>query len=340
MQHLFHTDRKMIFNNTSEGFFSLAMLELTDRCNFKCLHCYNDASYNQRNVSMIKETIAYLKELGVVYVILTGGEALIYPDFEEIYLHLKKNGFLVTIYTNGSHIIDYTALWEEYPPFCFSVSIYGINSDMYNSFTNTKRQFERVVCGLETAFQLGIPLELKAIVTKNNFDAVMSGAYDRFAERFGTRIKYGYALFETEAGNDSIHKLQLDSSQLYAIAQIPENFHIRQKYMECLRHNPCYRECKAGRKTLAVNSAGDFCVCIRDTSNGYQEKGMTVGKIREYLRRRKDAIVEINRLQKCVTCNANEICSGDCILEGETQGSEVCKFHRTMMEKAKGSTWI
>jgi len=37
---------------------------------------------------------------------LTGGEPLLRKDFGELYSHAKKNGMLVTVFSNGTLITD------------------------------------------------------------------------------------------------------------------------------------------------------------------------------------------------------------------------------------------
>ena len=47
-----------------------------------------------------------IKEAGCLYLLLTGGEPLLREDFPEIYTFAKHNGFLVTVFTNGTLLTD------------------------------------------------------------------------------------------------------------------------------------------------------------------------------------------------------------------------------------------
>jgi MoaA/NifB/PqqE/SkfB family radical SAM enzyme len=74
-------------------------LELTARCNNNCRHCYinlpaNDQVAKAQELALPEiEAIAdQAVELGAVWVMLTGGEPLLRPDFAEIYLVFKRKG--------------------------------------------------------------------------------------------------------------------------------------------------------------------------------------------------------------------------------------------------------
>ena len=80
-----------------------ATLELTNRCNFNCVHCYinqpaNDQVAKQRELTtdQVKKIIDDMAEVGVLFLTLTGGEPLLRPDFAEIYTCL--------LYTSGSKL--------------------------------------------------------------------------------------------------------------------------------------------------------------------------------------------------------------------------------------------
>ena len=91
-------------------------LELTHRCNHRCRHCFNnlgpkDAPALARELST-REAARILEEaaaLGCVWVLLTGGEILLRPDFTEIYDHACWLGLLVTLFTNGTLVTSMLA---------------------------------------------------------------------------------------------------------------------------------------------------------------------------------------------------------------------------------------
>jgi len=79
----------------------LAMVELTYRCNFKCIHCYNtlrqkmSSSKFELSTSQIFHLIDQLVELGNFKVAFTGGEALLRRDIFDILWYARKNGLII-----------------------------------------------------------------------------------------------------------------------------------------------------------------------------------------------------------------------------------------------------
>ena len=80
------------------------VLILTTRCNFKCKHCIREYYTKQYDLSfsLIKKTLKDAKELGIKHLGLTGGEPILYPNFDALIDLISKFGFTWSIVTNGS----------------------------------------------------------------------------------------------------------------------------------------------------------------------------------------------------------------------------------------------
>lgn len=74
-------------------------VNLTERCNLNCLHCFGKYGSNiELSLSDWKKIIDQLAEAKVFYIFITGGEPTQHPDFLEIinYLSKKKVHFILT----------------------------------------------------------------------------------------------------------------------------------------------------------------------------------------------------------------------------------------------------
>ena len=81
--------------NVNEQMLPLtAMFEMTNNCNFKCPFCYianvDKKSNKIKRFDEIKTVLGEMIDRGLLFCILTGGECLLHPDFEKVYLYLKK----------------------------------------------------------------------------------------------------------------------------------------------------------------------------------------------------------------------------------------------------------
>ena len=78
-----------------------AMLELTYRCNFRCVHCYlvEFRSPGVLTTDELRSTMEQLAQMGCMVLTLTGGEPLVRRDFFEIADIAKELRFALRIFT-------------------------------------------------------------------------------------------------------------------------------------------------------------------------------------------------------------------------------------------------
>ena len=108
-------------------------IELTNKCNFKCVHCYETVErdceeYTLFSTEKLLRIIDDLSDMGVISVFLTGGEAMLRKDFDQIYIYLRKKGILTAILSNGSTITEEKCkMFQHYMPRMIDISLYGSN---------------------------------------------------------------------------------------------------------------------------------------------------------------------------------------------------------------------
>jgi len=84
-------------------------VEITTRCNLDCLHCYNR---NHKNIDLplgkIKEFYNFANKNKVWTFIISGGEAILHPKFDEFVSFVKKNphSFRLVLQSNGILLDD------------------------------------------------------------------------------------------------------------------------------------------------------------------------------------------------------------------------------------------
>lgn len=174
-----------IYQNTNIKYPALSgLIELTDMCNFNCPFCYINESgmihHSQpRFDEGFKNELDYLIEHGLIYCILSGGECLIHPDFVKIYTHLKMNGVLVTVFTNGYLLNDeLISLFEKNKPFKMEISVYGIDDESYQITTNTKNiSSNRVFSNILKLQNAGIHVICKTPIT-----TLTEGCYEQIKD--------------------------------------------------------------------------------------------------------------------------------------------------------------
>lgn len=130
-------------------------LELTPYCNLDCKMCYVHLNSEQFcsdkliSVETWKRLIDEAHSAGMLYTTLTGGECLIYPGFDEIYLYLRTKGIVPCILSNGLLMNEKRIEFlKKYPPSLIQITLYGSSDDAYEKVTG-HRVFKTIYHNLE-----------------------------------------------------------------------------------------------------------------------------------------------------------------------------------------------
>src|SRR5262249_46771329 len=88
---------------------AIAFVEVTNRCNLRCKHCYVSSGVarpNEMPTEMILRTLDELGEMGALQVFLTGGELFSHRDAVTIINHARTKPFITQIVTNGTLLTE------------------------------------------------------------------------------------------------------------------------------------------------------------------------------------------------------------------------------------------
>lgn len=147
-----------------EGIPINGQFELSPLCNLDCGMCYVHRTKGQldgrrlMDVGQWKELCRQAFEAGMYRAALTGGECLLYPGFEELYLYLHSLGCQVDVLTNGVLLNDEKMdFFRLHPPSLIQVTLYGDSEDTYERVTG-HRVFHNVVDHLRRVREEGFPL--------------------------------------------------------------------------------------------------------------------------------------------------------------------------------------
>jgi radical SAM protein with 4Fe4S-binding SPASM domain len=308
-------------------------LEVTRRCPLVCQHCYNnlpmgDMAARKRELSK-EEYFAILNELadmGVIWLLFTGGEIFARKDFLEIYTFAKQKGFLITLFTNGILINDKIAdHLREFPPFAIEITMYGRTKETYERLTRLPGSYERCLRGIELLLDRGLPLKLKTVGTQINRHEVI--AIRQFAEQeLGVDFKF-----------DSLINPRIDCSQApLAVRLSPEDVvaldlywpDVAQEHQQRLDRDlaaPPVQEstvyvCGGGFRSFAINAYGQMSLCIISQQETYDLRAGTVRDgWEQFLSRVRTR--ERTRPTKCDRCRIQTVCSM-CPANGELENGD------------------
>jgi hypothetical protein len=114
----------LLKKGTARGTPVSGTFELTARCNLSCKMCYihaqaDDMEKRSHELSAQKwlQLGRQAVDMGMIYLLLTGGEPMLRADFAEIYEGMAKMGVILSVNTNGTYLTqDLLDLFVKYPP--------------------------------------------------------------------------------------------------------------------------------------------------------------------------------------------------------------------------------
>ncbi len=152
-------------------------IELTERCNNNCIHCCINLPENDRGAQIremtteqVKRILTEAADLGCLQVRLTGGEPLLRPDFEELYLFARRLGIKVLIFTNARLITTHLAdLLQRIPPLVtMEVTVYGMSKKSYEAVSRVPGSFTEFKRGVDLLLERKIPFVVKSALLPPN----------------------------------------------------------------------------------------------------------------------------------------------------------------------------
>jgi radical SAM protein with 4Fe4S-binding SPASM domain len=156
-------------------------IELTERCNNRCIHCCinqpeNDIGSKERELITAewKNIIDQAAALGALDIRFTGGEPLLRDDFADLYLYARHRGFRVMLFTNARLITTRMAkLFARVPPLNkIEVTTYGMNSESCTAVTGKKEAYVEARKGMDLLLKYRIPFVVKGTVFPLNINRV------------------------------------------------------------------------------------------------------------------------------------------------------------------------
>lgn len=258
-------NRNNILNEIQNYYFKLKkpyriFLELTNNCNLRCPHCYmkefikSDEKYIEKQ--KVLKLIDDMEENGVVELTITGGEASMHPDFEEIVRYAASKNMLISILSNGQYFYDRKLyeVFRDVPLEDIRISIYG-TSEYHDKFVQTKGAFSKIKVVLKKLREIKGIGTGAYVVTKTNY-MYLDEVIKEFAAD-NVEISFTPTIIPTIKGDKGPTKLRVNREILREIVE---------------KHTKNFKGamCTAGITRFRITSNGDFNACeqIRDVNFG------------------------------------------------------------------------
>ena len=150
----------------------MLFIEVTDRCNERCIHCYAEAApecANRLSLDEIGRVLIAARRLGRPAVQFTGGDPLIHPDIVAAVAMARDMGFdTIELYTNGLALND--AMLERLAPHRprLAFSVYSHDDATHDAITRVPGSLQRTLRAMRRARAAGLAVRAGIIVMPEN----------------------------------------------------------------------------------------------------------------------------------------------------------------------------
>lgn len=143
------------------------MVEVTDRCNLRCRHCYlGDAGRNDLEWQTLRALLDDFDDIGGLRLMITGGEPLLYPHFAELNAALEERTYRTVLITNGTLLdkVDLNSL--RFHEIQFSLD--GLREG--HELLRGEGTFRPVLAAIEKALAQGMDVSVATVMHRRNLN--------------------------------------------------------------------------------------------------------------------------------------------------------------------------
>src|ERR1700721_4845815 len=145
-------------------------LDLTYRCNERCVHCYLDHNdHGEMTTAEIKHLLEEMAEAGVFILTLSGGEIFLRKDFFEILEHARALTFCIKLKTNAVLIREaQAARIRDLGVESIQVSIYSHRPEVHDPITKVKVSLQRSINAIRFLKSQGLKVIMANVLMTEN----------------------------------------------------------------------------------------------------------------------------------------------------------------------------
>jgi radical SAM protein with 4Fe4S-binding SPASM domain len=273
-------------------------LDITWRCNERCVHCYLDhEGKDEMTVAEIKEALRQIKESGTLFISISGGEPLLRRDCFEILEYARALRFSVKLKTNATMIGEKEAKRiHELGISEVQISLYSHQAEVHDTITKMPGSFRRTIDGIRNLKANGVKVSLTNVLMTHNAGHGM--AVKQLADEMGVEFHIDPTITPKLDGDFSIAAVDEDVLDGYS--------------------------CSAGHTFAYVSPSGEVFPCVQFP--------MVCGSLRKQsfaeIWRNSPAFAELRSvhtrdLPTCSQCTHVAYCSrcpGLAYMEGDLRG--------------------
>jgi radical SAM protein with 4Fe4S-binding SPASM domain len=306
-------------------------LDVTYRCNERCVHCYLDhEDHGEITTAEIKDLLNQLAGAGVFFLTLSGGEILLRKDFFEILEYARELMFCVKLKSNAIIIREGEAqrirsLGVE----SIQVSIYSHRPEVHDAITGVKGSLKRSLEAIQFLKSHGLKVIIANVLMVQNHKDYPS--VRALAAELGVQSTLDPTITPKMDGDRSVLNLNVDRLELEQVfrdeslvGNVPEFCATSSKPDDDeLESLPC----SAGHTSCYISPYGDVYPCVQfplPSGNIRSQRFLDIWRNSTQLNEvRSIRLRDLPTCSKCTHGSACTRCPGLAYMEGNMRGPSI-----------------
>lgn len=321
-------------------------LDITYRCNERCVHCYLDHDdHGEMTTAEIADVLTQLADAGVFFLSLSGGEVFLRRDFFEIVEQARRLLFNVKIKTNAVMIREKEAArLRQLGVEQIQISVYSHRPEVHDAITKLPGSLARTIRAIRFLKSHGLKVSVSNVLMNGNF-ADQRGVM-MLARELGAEYTLDPTITPRMDGDTSILALRIPGSEIKQIFRNPELVGNVEEFCapppepgkDIMEGFPC----SAGHTACYISPYGDVFPCVQfplPSGNVRRQKFLDIWRHSPQLREVRS--IRAKDLPTCSNCSHVGTCTrcpGLAYLEGNMRGPSTAdcekSFQRTGIPSA------
>lgn len=305
-------------------------LEVTSRCNERCVHCYipHDKKNRTLNVKDIFSILKQCRELNVLHVTISGGEPLLHPGIVKILRKCREYDFSVSVLTNLTHISpEIIEEMKKNKLLGVQTSLYSMLPAVHDAITSLKGSCEKTKQSILTLIKANVPMQINCPIMEQNKDSFFEVI--EWAKELGIASSYDFSLIGSYDSNNGNLADRLTMAELKTI--LKKQIEKDKNLLNLLKKEEKTKDgespedpiCSVGTSSLCISETGIVYPCV-----GWQS--FQVGSIFENtLAQIWENSPQLNKLRAlrkkdfptCLNCENKSFCTM-CMVRNANENSE------------------
>jgi radical SAM protein with 4Fe4S-binding SPASM domain len=302
-------------------------LDLTYRCNERCVHCYLDHDdHGEMTTAEIKHLLDEMADAGVFILTLSGGEIFLRKDFFELLEYARTLTFCVKLKTNAIMIREREAARiRELGVQSVQISIYSHRPEVHDAITLVPGSLQRSLDAIRFLKAQGLRVVMANVLMIQNMQDYPG--VRALAEEMGVECTLDPTITPMMDGDRSVLSLNVSPDALrqvfrdrQLVGDVEEFCAVTQPDENALENLPC----SAGHTSCYVSPYGDVYPCVQfplPTGNVRKQNFIDIWRNSDQMNDVRS--IRTKDLTTCTSCthvSGCTRCPGLAFLEGNMRG--------------------